>query len=169
MKPYRVVAALVALLTLVALAPVAAHHLDTPPVVVLKSDDTYQRAKLGTYCWSRPSKGGGSTGICADTFGYSWPRAKDVSAGERARVRFRTPHRPEKLYLRAWRAVDHDKQPIGPGESVDYRLRARRRDGRIVRYDAIFRLPALAGHYYLNVSAWWDQGDTHHTLHLRLR
>lgn len=161
--------------------PAAAHH-RRPPAAKLVSGDTIQWGNLGTYCWSYSDPGeAGGTGMCADTFGYDWPRAKPAQAGARVRIRFRIGGCPNSGTMRWWAVVDADGRPVGSGETVAYRERPMRRNGAVVACRLVFRLPERVGHFYLDLFVDWDDsyrfadggtgggGDAQYNFHLKLR
>lgn len=171
-----------ALVLVAALAgPAIAHH-RRPPAARLSTGDTIQWGILGTYCWSYSDPGeGGGTGMCADTFGYSWPRAKPAVAGARAKIRLRMAGCPSDGTLRWWSVVDPDGRPVGSGRELTFRKRPVKSAGEIVACRLVFRLPNHIGHFYMDAFLGWDRsypypdggtgggGDAQYDFHLKLR
>lgn len=160
--------------------PATAGH-RRPPAAKLVTGDTTQWGRLGTYCWSYSEAGSNEgTGMCADTFGYSWPRAKPAHAGAKARIRLKMPGCPSDGSLRWWSQVDPDDRPLGSGRKIAFRKRPIRRDGDVVACRLRFRLPHHDGHFYLDAFLQWDKsyrypdggtgggGDAQYDFHLKL-
>lgn len=180
MRKNLILAILVAVVLAALVSPAAAHH-RRPPAAKLVTGDTIQWGRLGTFCWSYSEAGSNEgTGMCADQFGYNWPRAKPATTGARARIQLKMPGCPSDGSLRWWSAVDRDKHPVGPGTRLDYRKRGIRRDGSVVACRLRFRLPDQVGHFYLDAFLGWDRsyrypdggtgggGDAQYDFHLKL-
>lgn len=158
----RIITAIVALAALSTIAAPSAGAAAGPPVTQIRyGGQNVQKGVLGTHCWSNAH-----SGWCADYFGYQFPNAAAVPADETLRLRIKYAQRPE-VYLHAWKRVDADRQPIGPGQDIRFRLKKVRRDGATVAYDALFELPDANRHYYLNAFMYFDRGDASYDFHLK--
>ncbi len=148
--------------------PASGSHHGPPRTTLRKQGDFIQRGRLGSYCWTT-----GTRAECRDVAGYSWPRARDVRWGGRARIRIRQRRQPTRLSLRAWRRVRRNGEPIGRGMRLHYRLVPHRAEGRIVARDAVFRLPRAERHFYIEAFGRWDLpnsgGDATYWFHIKTR
>jgi hypothetical protein len=143
------------------LKPIDHSDMAGPPDVVLVSGDKRRKGAQGSYCWSRSFSDGTGYGQCADVGGYT-PEPVRLKAGDRARLRFLSSNRPDRLRGRVYRA-DRDGSQTGEGSRV--RFRWRKHDGA---WDALFRLPGRSGHFALTVEASWPQGHVPYDWHLLL-
>lgn len=144
-------------------------QMDGPPDSVLRSRGTRQVGRQGSYCWSRSFPDGTGVGQCVDTFGGARPGSKRAEAGARARIRFKTDVRPERLVIAAYRRVDDRGIPKGKVKRLPYRWRARQRDGEVIAQEAVFKLPRRTGNLFLDARTRWPQGGLTYDFRLRLR
>lgn len=144
-------------------------QMDGPPRSVLRSRATRQVGRKGSYCWSRSFPDGTGVSQCVDTFGGPRSGSKRAHAGAKARIRFKTDVRPERLVIATYRRVDDRGIVKGKVKRLPYRWRAHRRDGEVIAQIAVFRLPRRNGNLFLDARARWPQGSLAYDFRLRLR
>jgi hypothetical protein len=124
-----------------------------PPDATLKQGNrTLQHGNLSTYCWGR---------VCADG-PQEYPTAVLVEPGTQLYIRLSEDRRPERFSLRSRAASGR----------IDTILRPVVRDGKIVAWDAYFRLGRPDRHYYMNASGVWGGergGDAYWQFHVKTR
>lgn len=151
-------------------ASASANRRTPPRVSVVYKGDVIQRVRPYTFCWSyRSYDDGGGTGMCADGFPY-YPEAAPVDAGSRLKLRIGYRAKPGEWFLRAHRVVvEHEgwHEPVGPSETIPFRLRPHRVDGVVKAWDLVFRVAEPARHYYLDTGGQLKQGDAFYALHVR--
>jgi hypothetical protein len=161
------VTVLVALIAVLAAPSVAAADHRPPKTVMslLHSEDA-QQGLLYEYIWARPVRPNICRGVTSDGIQH-W--GTPLRAGRRhltARITFRTRIRPTALRIQAWKKLDQNGDPIGPGHSVQFRLSPRKRDGSIHSWRAKFRVSLQPGqHYYLDVHGRWRDSKCKITKH----
>lgn len=175
MRITRLLAA-AAVAAVVATAIPAAAHDHRPPRTQLRSGDTIQAGRQGSYCWtSAGEEPGTAETLCVDYIS-SFPRAKRVRSGAWASIHFKTPNEPTDTSLSYWGKVDENGFPVGNARSIDHGVVPVRRDDEIVAYRARFRLPQRRSHMYISAFGTWDDQDADAgpqdstwTFHLRVR
>ena len=138
-----------------------------PPPTRLRSAGVHQKGNLGTYCWTS-----GNTGVCADTVGYDWPRARRHPGDTRARIKIGRGFRPRNISLQGFWRVGDDHQPTGDGFKLDTRVTKRRIDGRL-RYSIRWHVPDRHKdlHLVLGLDLFdesGERGDAYYTFHLEI-
>ncbi len=137
-------------LVIVGNAPVGASaHDHEPPSTAIRTESSLQRGRLGSYCWWRAAGYPGLYGQqCVEKI-RTFPRARSAPNSRRAVVRFLVAHRPRRIELFSSRTKN------GRRRHVAFFVTPHKRDGRVVAYDANFRLPRRAGDYFLDASGRW--------------
>lgn len=141
-----------------------------PPRVALRyHGEVVQRVAPYTYCWSYTYPDNSGVGMCADG-SPSYPEAAEVSAPARLVLRIPYPAKPHRWFLHAYRAVSDEggwTRPVGPRESIPFRLRPRRVQGEVRAWDVVFRVTEPLRDYYLDTGGDLAQGDVFYGLHVR--
>lgn len=138
--------------TLVLAVPAAAHD-HRPSKIRLLAGGQQQEGNGYHVWWTSGSRYGC---VSEEAFGpRTFPDALTVPPGtESVSLRFVKKQKPSELEIVAWRAVGPDGQPLGPQESIEFRLQPKKRDGRVVAWSARFAAPDL-GHLYLQTFVTW--------------
>jgi len=125
-----------------------------PPDATLKQGNrVIQHGNLVSYCW---------VPVCADG-PPRYPSAVLVEPGTQLYIRLSENRCPERFWLRS-----------RTSGRIDTTLRPVVRDGKIVAWDAYFRLERPDRHYYLNASGVWEGrgergGDAYWQFHVKTR
>ncbi len=157
---------------LVGLAPPATAHDHKPPATRLVVGTRIQKGRLGSYCWTHAS-GPYVVGSCADTT-WSFPRALRARPGREVAIEIDKATAPDELYLRSWRRLDRDGEPVGRGRRVGFELRPRFESADSQpTWEVLFSVPRRRGHYYLEAFGYWtdvegtfERQDASYTFHV---
>ena len=139
----------------------------TPPGTILHSHGTHQRGRLGTYCWSDPPM------VTCGHAPWSFPRAKDVRSGDKARIKIRKGYEPTDSHLHAYRHVNKYDEPRGEGWGIRHRI-AESEHEHGTRYFIKFRLPRKEQHLYLDLEMdlrdeEGQRGEVEYRFHLKVK
>jgi hypothetical protein len=107
--------------------------------------------------------------MCSDGF-PDYPAAARVSAPARLVLRIHYPAKPRRWFVHAYRAVNSEDgwtSPVGPRESIPFRLKPHRVQGEVKAWDVVFRVTEPLRHYYLDTGGDLAQGDVFYGLHVR--
>lgn len=97
----------------------------------------------------------------------TYPDPLTVAPGQHAaRFLLRSPRKPRRVSITAWRAADPWGNPIGPGEELPFELEARAAgDGTVRAWRAAFSV-APPPDYYLDLYVRWPAGKCGGPRHL---
>jgi hypothetical protein len=155
-------------LALVLTASASAQSAKHPPGAVLrKGNETIQRGRQGSYCWSWSTPDGGGGAECGDVLGYDFPDAVKVRVHSRLAIRFRKADRPERVSVLTWKALRDDGSPRGSARRIPIRLKAVKREGELRAWDAVLRLQRSGRHYYIEAFGEWGEGSAWYWFHAR--
>ena len=158
-------AAIAALATGLLPTPALSLH-EIPPAARLRNNGGIeQRGLVQGYCW--PAHDGGMG--CYVVEEREWKGAFSIGADQRMRIRFRKRAELKRVTIDAYRRVDDDGMPRGERDELDPRIRPYKVEGRIVAWDAIFKLPQPDRHYFLSVFAYWRKGHIVYHFHAKTR
>jgi hypothetical protein len=135
------------------------------PAVQLRIGDLRQGGGLVWQEWT--DRAGPDTCVTGSADGPGhYPKPLVIPGRHRARFLFRTPLKPRKVRITAWRAVDLHGNPIGPNEELPSDLKpTRRANGTVAAWRAIFSLRPPPD-YYIDLYARWRRkcGGPRHLL-----
>ena len=122
---------------------------DEPPGAHLRvRGERIQRAHLAADCW--PNRDGGY--LCSEQRPMTWPRRDGVRSGTALRLRVQWKRKPDDVYISTYVSIRKNGKPRDRRNHLDSVLRPRRRGGRIVAWEIVFR-PNRAWLHYISVIA----------------
>lgn len=122
---------------------------DEPPGAHLRlRGERIQRAHLAADCW--PDENGGLG--CSEQRPMTWPQRDRVGLGTALRLRVQWKQKPEDVYISTYASIRRNGKPRERRNHLDSVLRPRRRDGRIVAWEIVFR-PNRERLHYISVLA----------------
>jgi hypothetical protein len=151
-------------LTLALSAGAAGAGDQSPPELDLRSRGEHlQNGQLWSYCWSFNGGSGCGDGV------HGYPPSRLVERAQALRIRMRISERPDAFLLTRHHELDEEGQPIDDGKRVRRDLKKVWRNGKVVAWDAVFRLFAKDKHYYLTADTRWSRGDAAYDFHVKTK